>query len=382
MMGRDDVLLCHRDSPGSVNFVVTDAWNPNGRMETEFDPDQSGITLINSFTISSTFYCRFARSIAAPDNSRGYNISNQSILLTSGSIVSSIRISQHPILPCTTPTINFAESFTAIVQLPDFSLLKTHGLFMILTWQVLIQIGIFMARYTKASLPNGEWYHTHRFVNSFAVICGIIGFIIIFVYVGEWRIGNAVLTSHQVFGLSTILILLFNPLIAIFRCKPNNRFRWIFNFLHGGLGLYAELASLITVFLGLWLFYTTLSDNSRPGFWLFVAWQSSVFVLFDVPFIIYRLYFSFSRKQIPAKRQEISLEERNIQTDNVKNNQPNESVFQILFHNIFSLPTILPSDKRKKSVREWPIVVIGMAMFIAFNVLAYIIMVVLFIIAR
>ena len=378
----DDVFLCHRDSPGSVNFIITDAWNPNGRMNTEFDSNQEGIVLINSFSVNNTFYCRFARSIAAPDISRGYNISNQSILLASGQIASSFSIFQHVVLPCTTPIINFAQVSSALVQPPNFSLLKAHGLFMILTWQILIEIGIFMARYTKPSFPNGEWYHTHRFVNGFAVICGIIGFILIFVYVGEWRMGGAVLTSHQIFGLSTIAILLLNPMIAIFRCKPSHRYRWVFNLLHGGLGLYAEFASLTTVFLGLWLFYTTLSNTSRPGFWLFVAWQISVFVLFDIPFITYRLFLIFSKTpQTPSKTHDISLKDQNVQTDNVKNDQHSETVFKILFHNIFSLPTIIPSDQRKKPAREWPIIVIGMSLFVAFNVLAYIIMVVLFIIA-
>ena len=381
-MGRDDVFICQRDSLGSVNFIVRDGWNPNGRMRTELDLDQQGITLINSYNLGNKFYCRFARTISVPENSTGYIISSQFILLASGLIVSNNMIIQHTTLPCFSSLIDFNEFSTGSIDLPNFSLLRAHALLMILTWQVLIALGIFMARYTKPSLPNGEWFHAHRFINSFAIFTGLIGFVLIFIYIGGWRSGDSILSAHQIIGISTILVLISNPVIAIFRCKPNNRFRWIFNLIHGSLGLYAELASICTVFLGLWLFYITLSDASRPAFWLFVIWQSLVFIIFDIPFIFYRVYFSFYKESKVTNTSDLALEDLNKLPKNDVKNEPTESVFDILYHNIFSLPKILPKDKRKEPSKEYPFVFAGMTLYILFNVISYIIMIVLISIAQ
>ena len=376
-MGRDDVFICQRDSLGSVGFIVRDAWNPNGRTPTQIDLNQQGIRLIDSYNMNDGFYCRFTRTISIPEDSEGYIISSQFILLASGLISSDKMIMQHTTLPCISSLIEFGEFTSGTVNVPNFSLLKAHALLMILTWQVLIAFGIFMARYTKQSLPNGEWFHTHRFINSFAVLTGLIGFVLIFIYVGEWRIGNGILWAHQLIGISTILILVVNPMIAIFRCKPDNRFRWIFNMIHGSLGLYAELASLCTVFMGLWLFYTTLADSTRPGFWLFVTWQIIVLTIFDIPFIFYRIYVSFSNGNKLPEGSDVALEDMNKVKD-----EPTESVFGILYHNIFSLPKILPKDKRKKPAKEYPIVLVGMILYIIFNVVSYIAMIVTISIAR
>ena len=381
-MGRDDIFICQRDSLGSVSFIVRDAWNPNGRMRTELDPNQQGITLIHSYNVNEKFYCRFARTIFVPENSTGYIISSQFILLASGKIDSGNMIIQHITLPCTSSLVNFDEFSTGSINLPSFSLLKAHALLMILTWQVLIAFGIFMARYTKQSLPNGEWFHTHRFINSFAILTGLIGFILIFIYIGGWRIGNNILWAHQIIGISTILILFINPIIAIFRCKPNNRFRLIFNIIHGSLGLYAELASLCTVFLGLWLFYITLSNSSRYAFWLFAIWQSFVFIVFDIPFILYRIYVSFPKNDKLPNTSDLALDDMNKQPEVEIKGEPMESIFSILYHNIFSLPKILPKDKRKKAGKEYPFVITGMVLYIVFNVISYIIMIVLISIAR
>ena len=39
--------------------------------------------------------------------------------------------------------------------------------------------------------------------------------------------------SHFIIGITVMTLHLANPMIALFRCKPDGRFRWIFNILHG-----------------------------------------------------------------------------------------------------------------------------------------------------
>ena len=44
---------------------------------------------------------------------------------------------------------------------------------------------------------------------------------------------NPIPMSHFVIGVAVMLLHFVNPIIALFRCKPTDRFRLIFNIVHG-----------------------------------------------------------------------------------------------------------------------------------------------------
>jgi len=82
---------------------------------------------------------------------------------------------------------------------------------------------------------------------------------------------------------------IINPIIAIFRCKPGDKNRWIFNTLHGYIiGLSVQSLALTNVGLGLSRFSTAYSRfGNLTIFWLFVAFLVFYLLLVGVLLIVF-----------------------------------------------------------------------------------------------
>lgn len=118
--------------------------------------------------------------------------------------------------------------------------MKTHGILMIIAWPILSGTAIYFSAFMKPVLSKkGQWFYVHEGIMLASVILTAISIAIIFIaHVGRRVSGLVDLSvslslTHFVIGIIVAGGQIFNMLVALFRCKPSSRFRWIYNILHG-----------------------------------------------------------------------------------------------------------------------------------------------------
>jgi len=135
------------------------------------------------------------------------------------------------------------------------ALVKSHGIMMIFGWWLFIDVAVLFARYFKAMWPNTQpcnlkiWFHFHRGLNITGLILVIAAFVCVFVAEkGKW-VGNASedLRIHAICGLTCVIGGLIQPIMALFRCKPDGKYRPIFNWIHRFLGVSSWCLASVTI---------------------------------------------------------------------------------------------------------------------------------------
>lgn len=147
--------------------------------------------------VNEKYYLLLASGTTVLENSIGHHFQNQGyseipVLLTIPQIVD-VDTSQNP-------------------------LLLTHGALMFIAWIGLSSIGIVIARYYKKAWPNAKlfgkdlWFVWHVTCMFLTWLFTIIGFILIFVYRGEWRT-----SAHAIMGCVVLFFTIIQPIGALFR---------------------------------------------------------------------------------------------------------------------------------------------------------------------
>jgi hypothetical protein len=171
------------------------------------------------------------------------------------------------------------------------SLYKAHGSAMVTASVIFASMGILFARYGRSlrfgnrrqCLGKAVWFQAHRFLVSMASIGIILGFLLILVYArGEWVTSlNPRLFAHSIFGGIIVSCVLLQLWLAVYRCHPNSRFRFIFNWIHRITGLLVFGLSIPTIFL-----ITFVLTKNRTGLNIIISLWSSwiviIFILFEI----------------------------------------------------------------------------------------------------
>ena len=206
------------------------------------------------------------------------------------------------------PINGSSDELVAVTQ--EFSkpvvraLMKTHGILMIIAWPILSGTAIYFSAFMKPVLSKkGQWFYVHEGIMLASVILTATSIAIIFIaHVGRRVSGLVDLSvsltlTHFVIGIIVAGGQIFNMLVALFRCKPSSRFRWIYNILHGKFTGYitALLSRKILFKVGFWrllgmrlafsLFFFSVA-NVAVGIYLFIPGPSPPFALFLVVAII------------------------------------------------------------------------------------------------
>jgi high-affinity Fe2+/Pb2+ permease len=84
--------------------------------------------------------------------------------------------------------------------------------------------------------------------------------------------------------------------MALFRCKPDAEYRFIFNYAHRTVGLTAFILSIVAIFLALFFTQFTFEMNNQWG--ILVAWTCWIPVIF---FIFWLIEFYFRRNRSNKK---------------------------------------------------------------------------------
>lgn len=183
--------------------------------------------------------------------------------------------------------------------------MKAHGIIMVFTWIVLVSTGILVARYFKRSWSNRKicgkavWFAIHRTIMTSVALLTLISFVFILVYKkGQWISDkNPREFAHSIVGILVICFAIIQPFMALFRCNPNDHYRFIFNYLHAFIGFSAFILSLAAIFLA--MFFTQFHFRVNNEWAILVAWScwiSIVFVIFESIEIYFRKYTSTIEK--------------------------------------------------------------------------------------
>jgi hypothetical protein len=181
------------------------------------------------------------------------------------------------------------------------SLMKAHGIIMIFTWIVFVSTGILIARYFKRSWSEKKicgkavWFALHRTIMTTVAILTLIGFILILVCKrGQWvsksdKSGFA----HSIIGILVISFATIQPFIALFRCNPEDKYRFIFNYVHAFIGFSAFILSIAAMFLAMFISYFQFQVNKEWG--ILVAWSCwlpIIIIIFEIIEIYFRKHSS------------------------------------------------------------------------------------------
>lgn len=171
------------------------------------------------------------------------------------------------------------------------SLFQAHVLMMILGWMVFGSTGVLFARYGR-SLRLGNrrqffgkalWFQMHRFFLSIAPLFTLLGFLFMFVRMGgKWTSVQPSLLRfiHSILGGIVLCCGVVQIWLALYRCNPRSRFRFLFDWTHRVIGLLAMILSIPTIFLMLIAFLSS-RPNLLPIFISWTAWFVVVIVILE-----------------------------------------------------------------------------------------------------
>lgn len=122
---------------------------------------------------------------------------------------------------------------------------------MIIAWILLASTGILFARYYKFIFPETKvsdvafWFFVHRLVMVMVPVLSLVAFVLIFAQLNwSWvRVGLKIDFLHSIAGAATIGLSIIQPVLAIFRCDKDHKYRFIFNYVHRAIGICCLLFS-------------------------------------------------------------------------------------------------------------------------------------------
>ncbi|CAF2081953.1 unnamed protein product [Rotaria magnacalcarata] len=308
-MGEDHVFVCKRladdtisadrlINPNGRDYPVSTSsiGNPGGQFSVTLLKLENGAVncefMLSNFTSSKR---RRRRAISALSQSTTYRP-----LVAMGSLDSSNGLNQHTVRAALSDSVQLIIPGTITFGIDSLGsknagLMKAHGIIMIFTWILFVSTAIILALFFKKSWPNQKilgkpiWFSVHRALMMTASVLTILAFILILVYSnGKWipqYKGRSF--AHSIVGIITISFAAIQPIIAFFRCKPDDEYRFIFNYVHGIVGFTSFLLSIVAIFIAMFLDSFNVESNKKWG--VVVTWICWVFIIFVIfCFIEYR----------------------------------------------------------------------------------------------
>uniref|UniRef100_A0AAY3ZVZ3 Uncharacterized protein n=1 Tax=Denticeps clupeoides TaxID=299321 RepID=A0AAY3ZVZ3_9TELE len=273
-MGNDDVYICGQDSTGALKVqhaYTTGRTAPN--VLTLGD-----VSNINTSLVNGAISCKFTtrNSITTQRSSAG----SQYYLMFAYGPSSGGQIQYHTDKMVICNAVNNPPGGTEqYVHLR----LDAAGCLMLIAWMTTGSIGMVLARFFKSvtkgtsCLGKDLWFVAHVFLMLLTVAATIIAFILAFVSAMDWSGG-----AHPVLGCLVMILSFLQPLVAFFRCAPQDHWRFLFNWSHALNAAAIKVLAVAAIFTGLQL----ISGSSDS--WLvkvmggFVAWEALMFLLQDL----------------------------------------------------------------------------------------------------
>ncbi|XP_061192064.1 ferric-chelate reductase 1-like [Saccostrea echinata] len=274
-MGSDEVVECHKELSGTVKMYRsrnTGKSPPSALSGTDLQPTQGSVD-------GSVLTCGFnlQKSASLDLDADSY------LLFANGRLTGNVK-SKHSTTPKISPNVVDLQSVQVIGGSAVQVLIKVHGLLMIAAWVLFASVGVVLARYYKPVWADrkllGEkvWFQIHRLLMIMTLLFVVAAFIVIFVQVEGWsEFGDAddYKKAHPYLGVIVTALTIMNPLMALFRPHPDDKYRFIFNWAHWFVGTSARVLAVITIFIGV-----TLSGAGAPEYVLYILAAYTAYQLF------------------------------------------------------------------------------------------------------
>ncbi|KAM9488282.1 putative ferric-chelate reductase 1 [Clarias gariepinus] len=277
-MGNDDVYICGRDKDGVIQ--LQHAFTTGTTAPTIIA--LGNVTLLSTSQNNGVISCSFTSSNAIR-TTRSSTLSNSYyIFLASGATINGV-IQKHsttPLISSTKVDIRNAEIVESESELAP--IVKAHGCLMLIAWMTTGSMGMLIARFLKRVGAGKRlcgkdfWFLAHVLLMLLSVAATIIAFILIFSYAKDWSGG-----AHPVLGCLVMILSLAQPIATIFRCKPQDERRFIFNRIHVFNALAIKGLAVAAIFTGLMLVDNSSSQWMPKVMGGFVAWEALLFLCQD-----------------------------------------------------------------------------------------------------
>lgn len=182
-------------------------------------------------------------------------------------------------------TIGLLRPREAEEEAENDSLEYAHGTVMVIAWIVFGSSAVLFARYGRwmqfgsmdKCLGEKIWFQFHRLIACLTTIATLVGFFLILAYTGgTWvESDEGPEFAHSVLGGIVLVCALIQPWMAVFRCHPEGRFRFIYNWMHRFVGGLAFLLSIPTIFI----IVAKLEEKNNNGMIVIMAIWSAWVVL-------------------------------------------------------------------------------------------------------
>lgn len=283
-----DAVLCQPGSGGGVKrFWITSKTTPSDGTE------MTGATCEVSSGVSTM---KFTRKIAAGSDKERAMVEKGDSKIVFAYHDTSNTLAMHSKRGAATVDFSSDDKSAVAEQGKVSGMVWGHAITMVLSWGLLLPIGVLCARYQRKNEKKMQgmpfWFAMHKFCQYTGWFLQIVGFVLIFVGKegGHFSSSLTVGLLHMFFGLLIVILGTLQPLNAFFRPHPNDdngnktkkRQQW--EYLHKGAGYFAVIGGPINCALGV-LMVSTLNYKS-----IFVSVTAAMIGITGVPFVGYILY--------------------------------------------------------------------------------------------
>ncbi|XP_076833522.1 putative ferric-chelate reductase 1 [Brachyhypopomus gauderio] len=249
-MGDDDVYLCVNDG----GRVRAEAAYTTGRGYPEA-AEKSVLRDVSWRLAGGLIQCSFRRAVDVPEDPQRFSLARPHILFLAQGTAQRGHINKHERQPLISDQPHVITASPEIVLGSHSPLImKYHGVLMLLAWMEVASTAIFFAGFFKPDWPEktlfGQkvWFQVHRGLMLLMTVLTTTGFILPFIYRRGCSTEAAV---HVVLGWIVMALSVVQPIMAALRPAPDSSRRWIFRWLHWGVGNAAEVFAVAAMFVGM-----------------------------------------------------------------------------------------------------------------------------------
>ena len=145
--------------------------------------------------------------------------------------------------------VNFHTCATSALAVDPLRV--AHAVLMALSWGVCLPLGVLTAMFLRGVSPttghHAFWFVWHKRLQMGGLGMAIIGTILALVMVQ----GNHLAVTHSKLGVVVMACGIFQPLNAIIRPKPGEKWRWLWGYFHKGTGYGSVVLAAATIYTGL-----------------------------------------------------------------------------------------------------------------------------------
>ncbi|KAK2859635.1 hypothetical protein Q5P01_004255 [Channa striata] len=279
-MGNDDIYICAVNSAGQV--TVQHAYSTGKTTPNTISLGDASIVMASMQ--NNVIGCTFTTSnTISTQRSTGFNQTYYILFAYGGSNNGQIQVHTSTFASSSKVDITKAAVTAAETATPD--IVKAHGALMLISWMTTGTLGMVVARYLKRMARGHRmcgkdvWFLVHVPVMCVTVAATIIAFIIIFVYGEGWAGG-----AHPVLGVLVMILSFIQPIVAFFRCGPQDSMRFIFNWTHSLNALVIKLLAVAAIFTGLQLIDGSDSQWMVKVMAGFAAWDCLFYISIEAHF--------------------------------------------------------------------------------------------------